>query len=400
MAEKLPRGVSIVHRTRRGRQVKLYQVRVTWKGKRELVGRFDTLRDAKTAQLLAQADILRGVFIPPSAIRAAQREAVAAQREARLNAYKVRQLNDDWLDHLRRIGRKESTIYTYRKRIEGHILPEMGELPVAAITPQYVQEWFDALDAKHGNGVSRGAYMMLSGMFSYATGEFAGQSPDFEPIVERSPCRVAGATVHKPVRDTEEADAVISNRQIAALAEAMPEGEQLAVRLGGYMALRIGEVLGLQRRDVQGKWLDIARQLQSRGQGLRYDIPKTKAGVRPLPIPTKLQERVALHLERHVGDSPESPLFPRAERGDQALHPNVLRRHFNAALIEANKALPKKDQIPSSFVFHGLRHTCLTRLGESGATLEELKKFAGHSDTATVQRYQHATRQRLAALVG
>ena len=50
------------------------------------------------------------------------------------------------------------------------------------------------------------------------------------------------------------------------------------------------------------------------------------------------------------------------------------------------------------FTFHGLRHTALTRLGQAGATTAELRAYAGHSDSKSVEIYQHAERGRLAAL--
>lgn len=53
--------------------------------------------------------------------------------------------------------------------------------------------------------------------------------------------------------------------------------------------------------------------------------------------------------------------------------------------------------MPEGFVFHGLRHTALTAIGRTGATMAELKLWAGHADDATVQRYQHATADRTAA---
>lgn len=402
MAKKdnLPRGISTTTRSRNGRDVKLYQVRVTWQGRRELIGRFETLRDARAALDIARGDIARGTFVPPRTVRAELLEGYRAERAARLNAYTVRELADDWLDHVRRMGRKQSTIYTYRKKVDGHVLPHFGAMPVDAVTAQEVQDWFDALDAEHGNGVSRGAYMMLSGMFTYATGKASGQSPSFRPIITESPCRVAGAAKHKPVTSREAEDVVITDDQLSAIVAAMPPADRLAVLLGGWQALRIGEVLGLQRRDVRAGWLTIARQLQSRGAGLQYDTPKTTAGVRNLPILSIIAEAVDQHLEQHVGTATDSPLFPRTKRGAQPIHPNNLRKHLDAAIAAANAKLAAEErpQIPPTFTFHSLRHTALTRLGNSGATTEELKLFAGHSDDKTVQRYQHATRDRLAAL--
>lgn len=402
----LPRGINLSRRMRKGREVTLYDVRVTWQGRRELVGRFDTLGDAKVAKLLADADILRGTFVPPRAARAAWREQAMAERDSRLNGYKVKDLAEDWLVHVERMGAKQSTLYTYRKRVERHVLPHLGDVPAEAVTPKMVEQWFDKLDSEHGNGVSRGSYMMLSGMFAYATGEARGQSPDFEPIVKKSPCRVAGATIHKPVRPAGTKDKVLTDEQVKAIAAGMPDGERLAVLLGGFLALRIGEVLGLQRGDIEGKRLHIRRALQSRGQGLRLDTPKTKAGTRVLPIPTALQQVLDDHLADYVGEGDDAPLFPRAVKGSEYLHPNVLRAHFSAAIAKANDAIDRRNAtlkakeplIPEGFVFHGLRHTALTRLGEAGATLEELKEWAGHTDSATVQRYQHATAKRLASL--
>jgi len=83
------------------------------------------------------------------------------------------------------------------------------------------------------------------------------------------------------------------------------------------------------------------------------------------------------------------------------LHPNVLRTHFGKAIAAANVKLAaaKQPTIPPSFVWHALRHTSLTLLGEHGATTEELLLFAGQEDVATAQRYQHATKTRLQALV-
>lgn len=413
--KNLPRGINAVRRQRYGRQVTLYEVRVTYQGRRELVGRFETLGDAKTAKLLADADIVRGAFIPPRVERAVRREQHLAELDSRLHGYKVRDLVDDWLRHIERMGAKQSTIYTYRRRVDRHVLPHFGDVPVEAVTPRMVEDWFNQLEANNGNGVTRGSYMMLAAAFTYATGAARGQSAGFTPIVERSPCQIAGATVHKPVKPANAEAKVLPSTQVRAIAEAMPATQQLTVLLGGFMALRIGEVLGLQRRDIEddqhpghaSAQLAVRRSLQSRGSGLRLDTPKTAAGERRLPIPAAMRPLVKTHLAEHVGDDPTAPLFPRSRKGADYLHPNTLRKHFKAAIVTANLAIEERNMraktakeplIPASFVFHGLRHTALTRIGEDGATTEELKAWAGHVDAATVQRYQHATAKRLASL--
>jgi site-specific recombinase XerD len=45
--------------------------------------------------------------------------------------------------------------------------------------------------------------------------------------------------------------------------------------------------------------------------------------------------------------------------------------------------------LPKDFVIHSLRHTMLTRLGESGVDAFTIMRIAGHSSIVVSQRYVH-----------
>jgi integrase len=45
--------------------------------------------------------------------------------------------------------------------------------------------------------------------------------------------------------------------------------------------------------------------------------------------------------------------------------------------------------LPKDFVIHSLRHTMLTRLGESGVDAFTIMRIAGHSSITVSQRYVH-----------
>src|SRR5690606_32404476 len=126
------------------------------------------------------------------------------------------------------------------------------------------------------------------------------------------------------------------DEQVNAIARHMPEREQLAVLLAGWMALRIGEVLGLQRRDLRTvngqRWLRVARQVQSRGQGVQYSTPKSKAGVRDLPVLSILEDALSDHLARFVDEADTAPLFSRPMQPAVPVAPNTLRTHFGRAI--------------------------------------------------------------------
>jgi hypothetical protein len=57
-------------------------------------------------------------------------------------------------------------------------------------------------------------------------------------------------------------------------------------------------------------------------------------------------------------------------------------------VIQRGTTLMKK-QDATDFVLHSLRHTMLTRFGETGADSFTIKKTAGHSSVTTSERYIH-----------
>jgi integrase len=52
-------------------------------------------------------------------------------------------------------------------------------------------------------------------------------------------------------------------------------------------------------------------------------------------------------------------------------------------------------KLPTAFVIHSLRHTMLTRLGESGADAFTIMRIAGHSSVTISQRYVHPSPESL-----
>lgn len=51
--------------------------------------------------------------------------------------------------------------------------------------------------------------------------------------------------------------------------------------------------------------------------------------------------------------------------------------------------------MPLEFVIHSLRHTMLTRLGESGADAFTIMRIAGHSSVTVSQRHVHPSPESL-----
>lgn len=387
--KKLPRGIDQLPSG-------FYRARVTHEGKQISVGAFQTIGDAKAARSIALSELARDVFVPPSQ-RRAQRKAEQKQRkvEQERDSRTVNELATAWLSWLENMGRSTGTIYTYRRRLEQSFLTHLGEWPVSQLTVDHVASWYNKLVKSNGEGVAKQHYRTVDGMFRYATGKAKGVPRSFQPWVKESPVDVPGAGIKKRIRRKDEV--VVTPNEIYSIADNMPAGERLAVLLGGWCGLRIGEVLGLRREDVTTDnngtmWVSVNEQVQGRGTPARLDPTKTDAGDREVPVTTEIVPDVQAHLEKYVAQPGDSFLFPRHPVGNRPHHPNTFRGHFNDARDAAKN--PRFNEL----TFHGLRHSCLTRLGQAGATLSDLMAFAGHSDIDSVLIYQHSEKERLATL--
>jgi len=59
----------------------------------------------------------------------------------------------------------------------------------------------------------------------------------------------------------------------------------------------------------------------------------------------------------------------------------------------------RRLKLPADFVLYSLRHTALTRLGESGADAFSIMRIAGHSSVTTSQRYVHPSSETVALAI-
>lgn len=134
--------------------------------------------------------------------------------------------------------------------------------------------------------------------------------------------------------------------------------------------LRIGEALLLLWGHVRLDPLPGARFGY-----LRIVEGKTKNARRNIP----LTDRAASMLHRRAQQG-QSPYVFANGHGEPYLVTSINHLHQR---VRTAMGLPK------DFVIHPLRHTMLTRLGESGVDAFTIMRIAGHSSITVSQRYVH-----------
>jgi integrase len=143
--------------------------------------------------------------------------------------------------------------------------------------------------------------------------------------------------------------------------------------------LRIGEALRLEWADVTLTPINGARF-----GFLRVREGKSKNARRIVP----LTDRAAAMLYARANSRTSPYVFANRE-GRPYLGTSINHLHQSAC---APKVDGKRKRIfPVDFVLHSLRHTMLTRLGESGVDAFTIMRIAGHSSIVVSQRYIHPT---------
>jgi integrase len=105
---------------------------------------------------------------------------------------------------------------------------------------------------------------------------------------------------------------------------------------------------------------------------------KSKRAKRNVPLTGRVRAMLESRWAEHKGQS--RWVFPSDDGSGPVSYSTVRDQH---------QVLREKLKLPADFVIHSMRHTFLTRLGESGAGAFEIMRVAGHSSVTVSQKYVH-----------
>ncbi|HET7654904.1 MAG TPA: tyrosine-type recombinase/integrase, partial [Acidimicrobiales bacterium] len=201
-----------------------------------------------------------------------------------------------------------------------------------------------------------------------------------DDLLAKNRTRVRGAA-----SETSDERPLIPVGQALALVEAIDPPYGALVLLAASCGLRLGELLGLTRGDLDflHRRVIVTKQRQELSSGIEVRRPKTAAGVRDLAMPESIVPVLEAHLDRHVGPNPDAPLFAGPKGG-------VRRASFYKAW---HKALAKTGVRPD-LKPHDLRHLSNTLAAKvPGTTLKDLMARLGQTSPQAALRYLHRTAQ-------
>lgn len=284
-----------------------------------------------------------------------------------------------------------TTVQGYQDLLRRLIDPTFGTAPLRKITPERVREWHSGVVTSKGTDQAAKAYRLLRAILNTAVAD---------ELIGRNPCRIQGAgashTAERPMPET---------ATVLELARAMPERLQALVLLAGFVTLRTGEALGLERRDVDPlrSVVDVRREavqishvrddsgavVERRGRLVKS--PKSEAGTRTVAVPRFVMHELEDHLARLVAPDPGALVFAR-ENG-LPVSRNEVSDAWRTACASVG-IVPWSKTNPGGLRLHDLRHHAGTIAARTGATTKEIMRRMGHSTPRAALIYQHATDER------
>jgi integrase len=180
--------------------------------------------------------------------------------------------------------------------------------------------------------------------------------------------------------DDSEINALVEASELLAAKPQSQYDYSLLIRTAVFTGLRLGELLGLQWGDLDFEEgvLHVRRQATRTGE---LAPPKTKKGVRRVPLEPDLVKRLRLHRLASKHSQEGDLVFP-AQSGRPLSHRNVQRRAFEPARDLA--------ELPKTVTFHDLRHAFASLAAHRGVPVNVLSEVMGHSDVGVTQKvYMH-----------
>jgi integrase len=273
-----------------------------------------------------------------------------------------------YLAHLEAMGRKPSTLRSYRNQFDAQLVPRVGDWSCALLGREQVEQLIaDLARDRLAPKTVRNVVGLLNGICEFATRHrWAAENP----------CRY----VDRPTVQLSEDIRFLDPEEIEAVLRAINEDDfgrvHRAIILAAAMSgLRMGELLAL-------RWLDVdweAQRIRVRRSIVRGHIgtPKSRRGSRSVPLADRLGGELDALYRKSAFQADDDLVFGNPHTGTP-LDGGALLRAFQRTL---RRAVVRKVR------FHDLRHTFGTRMAAAGVPMRTLQEWMGHHDLRTTLIY-------------
>lgn len=287
---------------------------------------------------------------------------------------------------------KPSAAEHYSDNLRKHLIPALGDVPLAALNASMLQSFFNE-QAKTGNLVTGGPLSAKSMRNLRAAISACCKQAVICGLISENP--VSATVIRKTPRPTVQ---VLEDKDRDALIHFLLEDSNLMnfpLILAAELGLRRGEVCALRWKDYDPggylmirstvKRLKCTEEKENRTE-LVFGEAKTEQSKRALAVSPWLQRMLLRQVERFriLFHEPTPDDFICFNSFGTVTDPDNLSHYFSDVL--AGLQLPHVK-------LHALRHTFASRAVELGIDIQTVSGLLGHTDVATTAHYYLHPRQ-------
>ncbi|MGO4258918.1 tyrosine-type recombinase/integrase [Marmoricola sp. RAF53] len=291
-----------------------------------------------------------------------------------------------------------------KHRLNNHIYPHIGDVPLRALTPTRIQALVKTLEntpagtpkaPKPGEKAApprmlaastiRGILMTLTAVLNAAVAD---------DKITRNPA--ASGTVRAP-RVQRRKVVPWTVEQVQGVRANLPERFGVLVTLAAGCGLRQGELFGLAVEDVDflKGTVHVRRQVKIIGSRLVFGLPKGDK-VRDVPLPSSVRDELAAYLANYparpcslpwgdVNGQPQTFNLIVTSRERKPMNRNYFNKFVLKPAVESAGLEPNRDNMT-----HALRHWYASVLLDAGESIKTVAHNLGHEDAGfTLRTYTH-----------
>lgn len=282
-----------------------------------------------------------------------------------------------WLNDIKSLKCEETTLYGYKKIIDNHIVPSLGQYKLQEITPQILNKYFKTkIELGLSKTTVRKHYDLLKDVFQQAIIE--------EKILKNPLDKI------EPIKKEIKEMNYYTIEQLKQLFKIVENDRmEIVVKLAGMLGLRRSEIAGLKwdKINFENRTITISEARTQAGKETVVKGVKTKTSHRTLYIPEEIYNlllKIKSYQEEQkniLKDNYIDQNYVIAWENGQPYRPNYLSDLFKKIITDNN--LPPLR-------LHDLRHTFASIANELGISLYDISKTLGHSNVGTTsQIYTH-----------
>ena len=290
----------------------------------------------------------------------------------------VKQYLEHWLENVQKKLIRESTYIEYRKLLNNHILPELGQTRLQSLTIQKVEAFYTR---KLNGGLSASTIRIMHAILHQSLAHAVRTN-----VIARNVCDTA-----KPPRKKLHEIQPLTEEQAQILLAAV-KGHRLEAlfTVALVTGMREGELLALHWSDinVEGRYLQVRRTVRRiPGQGFKEGEPKTASSRRRIALSPFLVGVLQQHRIRQV--EAKLKAGPAWEEHDLVFC-NLYGKVMETGNLTARFHKLLRDGGLPRLRFHDLRHSAATLLLAMGIPAKVVQELLGHSQiTTTLGVYGH-----------